>query len=126
MLRLKQMSWDDRWQNYIEYGCGHTNISEVDRWNNYRKLNAPFMFQVISVMMQLKDKMSVYEAFLKALEIYYSSTTCGKKSYLKEYRGLQNKIYKDMKKGVVDEFLVDFHSVMIKASVKWCSNEPTN
>jgi len=120
MLRLKQMSWNDDWKNYIEYG--QTNVSEEYKWNNYRDVNGPFMCQIYSVMKQLENKMSVYEAYLKGLEIYYTSTTCGKVSFLQEYRRLQNKIYKDMKKGIIDEFLIDFHSVMIKASVKWCSN----
>ena len=103
MLRLKQMSWNDEWKNYIEYG--QTNVSEEYKWNNYQTLNAPFFYQIISVMIQLKDKMSVYEAFLKVLEIYYSSTTFGKESFLQEYRRLQNKIYKNMKKALLMNFL---------------------
>ena len=70
--------------------------------------------------------MSVYEAFLKGLEIYYSSTSCGKESFLQKYRKLQNKIYKDMKKGTIDEFLLDLHSVMIKASAKWYLDKQIN
>ena len=62
-------------------------------------------------MLQLENKMSVYEAFLKGLEVYYTSTTCGKELFLQEYRRLQNQIYNNMKKGIIDEFLIDFHSV---------------
>lgn len=124
MLRLKKMSWNDKWQNYIVYG--KTNVSEKNKWNNYRNFEAPYKYQIILVMQQLKNKMSVYEAFLKGLEVYYSSLTCGKKSFFQEYRRLQNMIYKDMKKGIVNEFFIDLHSVMVKVGTKRCLNKQVN
>lgn len=119
MVRLKQMSWNDNWENYIKYG--KEDVSEEYEPNNHRDVDAQSLRQVLSVMTQLENKLPVYDAFLKGLEIYYSSTTCGRECFLQEYRRLQNKMYQNMKKGIVDEFLVDFHSVMIKASKKWCS-----
>lgn len=119
MIHLKEMDWDDKWENYIEYG--KTDVDEQFRWDNFYNIAAPYIYQIISVMHQLKGKMTVYEAFLKGLEIYYCSTTCGRKSFLQNYRYVQNKIYKNMKKGIIDEFLIDVHSVMLAASIKWCS-----
>lgn len=113
------MDWDDKWENYIEYG--ETDVDEQFRWDNFYNMDAPYIYQIISVMHQLKGKMTVYEAFLKGLEIYYCSTTCGRKSFLQNYRYVQNKIYKNIKKGIIDEFLIDVHSVMLAASIKWCS-----
>ena len=96
MIHLKEMDWDDKWENYIEYG--ETDVDEQFRWDNFYNMDAPYIYQIISVMHQLKGKMTVYEAFLKGLEIYYCSTTCGRKSFLQNYRYVQNKIYKNIKK----------------------------
>ncbi len=119
MIHLKEMDWDDKWENYIKYG--KTDVDEQFRWDNFYNMSAPYIYQIISVMHQLKGKMTVYEAFLKGLEIYYCSTTCGRKSFLQNYRYVQNKIYKNIKKGIIDEFLIDVHSAMLAASIKWCS-----
>lgn len=119
MIHLKEMDWDDKWENYIKYG--KTDVDEQFKWDNFYNMSAPYIYQIISVMHQLKGKMTVYEAFLKGLEVYYCSTTCGKKSFLQNYRYVQNKIYKNIKKGIIDEFLIDVHSVMLTASIKWYS-----
>lgn len=119
MIRLKEMNWSDDWETYIVFG--DTNVDKQYKWDNFFNTFTPYMFQILSVMHQLENKMTVYDAFLKGLEIYYCSTTCGQESFLQEYRRIQKKLYKNMKNGIIDEFLVDVHSVMIQAGIKWCS-----
>ena len=89
MIRLKEMDWEDKWEKYLRYG--KTYVDEQYRWDEYY-VNAPYTFQIVSVMDQLRGKMTVYEAFLKGLEIYYRSTTCGREIFLHDYRRVQNKI----------------------------------
>lgn len=119
MIRLKEMDWNDKWENYIEYG--KINVDEQSKWYNfYYNTNPPYKYQIMEVMHQLEGKMTVYEAFLKGVEAYYCSTTCGQESFLRDYRRVQNKIYRNMKKGIVDEFLIDIHSVMLNVWSKLC------
>ena len=123
-LRLKEMKWNDEWENYIIYG--REFVSKKTKYNSFFDEFTPCTYQVIVVMKQLENKMPVYEAFLKGIEAYFRSSTCENKIFLQEYRKLQNEIYKNMKKNSIDEFLIDIHNIMLKIARDKINTDKTN
>lgn len=113
-MRLKEMKWDDNWEDYILYGSEF--VSKKTKWEYFFDVYDSCTHQVITVMKQLENKMSVYEAFLKGEEAYFRSIACENKIFLQEYRRVQNEIYRKLKKGNVDEGLIDTHNVMLKVA----------
>lgn len=108
------MTWDDNWSNFIIYG--QTFVSKETKWNCFLNMYNSYAHQVIAVMTQLENKMSVYEAYLKGIENYFRSSSCEEKIFIHEYRKLQNEIYKNMKNGDISDFLIDIHDVMLKVA----------
>ncbi len=98
MIYLKKLDWNDKWENYIEYGHRRPVFDGRSMFTCRSVIAMPCVYTIISVMHQLEGKMTVYEAFLKGLELCYSSESYGWKSFYRSYRRIQNKLYRNMKK----------------------------
>jgi len=73
---LKNLSWNDNWQNYVQYGQFKEPLLFDSKGHFLRRdLPDPDTGAILSVMHQLKENMSVYEAYLKGVEFLYSSYT---------------------------------------------------
>lgn len=119
---LKKLSWDDKWQNYIQYGQAMKPLFfDAKGRLMCPPLPEPCVLSVLSVMHQLEGKMTVYEAFLKGIEFIYSSHT-----YNQDGSGLQKLIklkkaeIRNLKKGIFDEEFSEYIAVATKGYKKWC------
>lgn len=64
---LKKLTWDDKWKNYVQYGQFHAPVLERP------EVPCGDIGAILSVMHQLVEKMSVWQAYLKGVEFLYSS-----------------------------------------------------
>ncbi len=98
MKVLKQMSWDDKWSQYImgeAYGGMRLEMLSPER------------FGIIFVMQQLRDGMTVYEAFLKGVEAVAGRESI-KKSVVKLIAKAEKQKEKNAEKCITDEELDDY------------------
>lgn len=104
MRVLKSMSWDDRWSQYImgeAYGGMRLDMLSTERYG------------IIFVMQQLREKMTVYEAFLKGVEAVASRESI-KKSIIKQISKAEKQIEKNRKEGICNEELEAVYAAVIK------------
>ena len=98
MRVLKSMSWDDRWSQYImgeAYGGMRLEMLSPER------------FGIIFVMQQLRDGMTVYEAFLKGVEAVAGRESI-RESVIKQIANAEKYSERNKKKGICNEELEDF------------------
>lgn len=121
MKRLKNVTWDDKWQNWVLYGQPNEPIDwkHIDR-PRMPKMPSPYDIGILNIMDQLKGKMTVYEAFIKAIEIkaasYTENSSNSTQRLLHEARKLE---MKNLKKGIVNEELHDYIEALYRGWKEW-------
>jgi len=121
---LRKITWEDKWQNYIRFGQP-TEPLLFDRYGKLmqHELPEPNTFAIIEVMAQLKDKMTVYEAYLKGVEAVFQLETdnqCG--ACKKQLIQLKKQEIRNLKKGIIDEELRDYIAAATRGYEKWLRN----
>lgn len=120
---LKMLSWESNWENYIQYGQPKKSIVEHSFFENslLPELIEPSTYALLSVMKQLENKMSVYEAFLKAVEVVAglesNNTNSTTKKLLIKYKKME---IKNIQKGIFDEELAAYISALYAGYRRYC------
>lgn len=123
LKKLKNLTWEDAWSNYIQYGQ-HKEPINFDSFGRVlqRELPDPTTIAILEVMEQLKNKMPVYDAFIKATEVVaglYTNNQCGTTlSSLIKYKKLE---IKNIKKGIFDDELSDYIDALYKGYKRFCN-----
>lgn len=98
MRVLKSMSWNDKWSQYI-MGEAYGGIR--------LEMLSPERVGIIFVMQQLREGMTVYEAFLKGVEAVAGRESI-KRNVIKQIAKAEKQRMKDAKSGFLDEVLEDY------------------
>ena len=87
-------------------------------------MTEPNSFYIIDVISHLKDKMTVYEAYLKGVEAVFQLETdnqCG--ACKKQLIQLKKQEIRNLKKGIIDEELRDYIAAATRGYEKWLKNK---
>ena len=122
MKQLKKMTWDNAWENYIKFGQEKEPVV-FDSHGRVLQTAMPdaSILGILNLMYQMKNSgMSVYDAFLKAVEIKASSYTenlsNGVRSRLIKCKKQE---IKNIKMGVYDEELTDYTLALYCGYMEW-------